>query len=247
MSKINKIGKSSFVVAILSFLLVAVLAFGGTYAYFSDHAEASMTSPITTGYLQLDGSVTSVDNTIKVADGKYAVPNQQIIDAVTTPISVNVNSNINYRIMATVTATFTLVGHTSECTEEACPDCQVAPIQLVCNTTQNADWIVVGDGTAVVDPENKAVTTITYTLYEKAVSEATDKSADLSESIKFTAQMNKDMGKEESTHFMDSTFTITVNFRVAQADFVGGDGVANTHQAAFEDVDDATAFWSQIA
>ena len=53
MSKINKFGKSSFVVAILSFLLVAVLAFGGTYAYFSASAGATEADPFTVGTLNI--------------------------------------------------------------------------------------------------------------------------------------------------------------------------------------------------
>lgn len=75
MTKINKLGKSTFVIAILSFLLVAVLAFGGTYAYFSD-VTGNISDSVTLGTLNVGLNGATADNFL-VAD--YAVPNQYIL------------------------------------------------------------------------------------------------------------------------------------------------------------------------
>ncbi|MBQ3502832.1 MAG: hypothetical protein IJA72_04140, partial [Clostridia bacterium] len=88
MTKINKLGKSTFVIAILSFLLVAVLAFGGTYAYFSDKTETA-SGKFTTGKLQL----TSTSATTVVVDKTGVVPGAPVVeDAITVTADVNVKT-----------------------------------------------------------------------------------------------------------------------------------------------------------
>jgi predicted ribosomally synthesized peptide with SipW-like signal peptide len=68
MTKINKLGKSTFVIAILSFVLVAVLAFGGTYAYFSATAEAGGTN-VTLGTITLTDTTTKAEGETLVTAG----------------------------------------------------------------------------------------------------------------------------------------------------------------------------------
>lgn len=79
MTKINKLGKSTFVIAILSFLLVAVLAFGGTYAYFSAQSKTA-TGSIDLGNLTV-GEVTgdAISSNAITFDTTVAQPNQQIL------------------------------------------------------------------------------------------------------------------------------------------------------------------------
>lgn len=71
MTKYSKITKSSFAIIALSLILVAVLAFGGTYAYFSDKAEATGTA--TAGVMGLSLGST----TLTLADTSI-VPNQKV-------------------------------------------------------------------------------------------------------------------------------------------------------------------------
>lgn len=70
MTKYSKITKSTFAIIALSLILVAVLAFGGTYAYFSATTEGK-TGAVTTATLTLDG-----DFTVATAEQTF-VPNQK--------------------------------------------------------------------------------------------------------------------------------------------------------------------------
>lgn len=70
MTKYSKIKKSSFAILALSLILVAVLAFGGTYAFFTDKAVAQ--GGTTMGKLNFGAS-----ESITIAEQSW-VPNQQI-------------------------------------------------------------------------------------------------------------------------------------------------------------------------
>ena len=69
MTKYSKIKKSSFAILALSLILVAVLAFGGTYAYFSDTVTSNSAS-VTTATLTLTDTLT-----LSVSEDSL-VPNQ---------------------------------------------------------------------------------------------------------------------------------------------------------------------------
>ena len=167
MTKINKLGKSTFVIAILSFILVAVLAFGGTYAYFSATTKADSAS-ITLGHLKISDH-TKFNQTAIEAIG-IAVPNQPIIDDTNGAITVTVDSNINYFIRAKLTYDYelhtagcdkTTVGGTSTC---ACADAgielllitpgtSVDPLDPAKDTATAGSWIA-GLTQAEADIEN---------------------------------------------------------------------------------------------
>ena len=70
MTKYKKLTRSSFVIVALCLALVGILAFGGTYAYFS--AKQEKTGTITMGTLGLSELTLSVD-TGKVVDRKSVV------------------------------------------------------------------------------------------------------------------------------------------------------------------------------
>lgn len=89
MTKINKLGKSTFVIAILSFLLVAVLAFGGTYAYFTSATEKAE-GTFKTGKVQISSEAATI-----VIDKEGVVPGAPIVDeAITLAADVNVKTII---------------------------------------------------------------------------------------------------------------------------------------------------------
>lgn len=115
MTKINKLGKSTFVIAILSFILVAVLAFGGTYAYFSS-VSGRAAGKVTTGHLTLavseDDAAVSQINGYTIASNKIVQPGQRLVGAGNkdedgnwtlnetseegADVNATVTSNINY-------------------------------------------------------------------------------------------------------------------------------------------------------
>jgi predicted ribosomally synthesized peptide with SipW-like signal peptide len=95
--KIKKIGKSSFVIAILSFVLVAVLAFGGTYAYFTAKTN-NVHGSVTTGHLNIDPiNATGVKGTVEGNALTFAnpivVPNEVLVNSV---FSTTVKNNIDF-------------------------------------------------------------------------------------------------------------------------------------------------------
>ena len=121
MTKINKLGKSSFAIAILSFILVAVLTFGGTYAYFSDRADA-VNGDITTGHLNITlVKGTGESNKLK-AEGTIAQPNEVIFrnETVTTTVKSNIAYFTRVRFRVTID-TPTHEHHDNESTEH--PNC----------------------------------------------------------------------------------------------------------------------------
>lgn len=75
MTKYKKLTKSTFAIIALSLVLVAVLAFGGTYAYFT--AKNDKTGSITMGTLGLS-EITLTTQTNKVVPGQ---------DALTAPVT----------------------------------------------------------------------------------------------------------------------------------------------------------------
>lgn len=83
MTKYSKITKSSFAILALSLILVAVLAFGGTYAYFT--AKATKNGTITMGKLGL-GDITLTVQTDEVVPGQ---------DALTAPITFSSSAETN--------------------------------------------------------------------------------------------------------------------------------------------------------
>jgi len=136
MTKINKLGKSTFVIAILSFILVAVLAFGGTYAYFSASSKAD-TATVTMGHLKI--SENAKFDTATFTTGKIVVPNQKILNSDPSKVNqedgegsgavtVTVDSNIYYFIRAKIEYSYTIVN--SGCTHventEAADPCECA-------------------------------------------------------------------------------------------------------------------------
>ena len=64
MTKSKKMKKSTFAIVIMSILMVAMLAFGGTYAYFTASATGSSKS-VKMGHviIETDGEITSTYNT----------------------------------------------------------------------------------------------------------------------------------------------------------------------------------------
>ncbi|MFQ6724381.1 MAG: SipW-dependent-type signal peptide-containing protein [Clostridia bacterium] len=114
MSKINKLGKSTFVIAILSFLLVAVLAFGGTYAYFTASKSINQTS-VETGKLAITLTEDKVGDAAVVKASGKVVPNQQIIKETVTVSDEN--TNIKYYIRATYEISVAGETNNEECME----------------------------------------------------------------------------------------------------------------------------------
>lgn len=227
MTKINKLGKSTFVIAILSFLLVAVLAFGGTYAYFSAQSKTA-TGSIDLGNLTV-GEVTgdAISSNAITFDTTVAQPNQQILT--NEAISVTVTSNIAYytRVKFDVEVT-PEVGHEHLAeTPDDCNDYFATAIEALTVTTTNAGWDQNGE------------------YFYKLAPTAHD-SGDKTEEFVVSIQAKPILGNFDGTangctYWQDATITISISFEVIQADYLVNGA---TTGAKFDNATLAAAAWT---
>ena len=76
MTKSKKMKKSTFAIVIMAILMVAMLAFGGTYAYFTANANVANGGSFTTGKVIL-----TADGSISLATEKKVVPGDTVFDS----------------------------------------------------------------------------------------------------------------------------------------------------------------------
>ena len=99
MTKYKKLTRSSFVIVALCLALVGILAFGGTYAYFS--AQDSATGTATLGNLAVELN----DNAALTLQTNAVVPNQEIFGGNTVSVSYG-STDINFYARVKITAAF---------------------------------------------------------------------------------------------------------------------------------------------
>ena len=230
MSKINKLGKSTFVIAILSFLLVAVLAFGGTYAYFS--AQTSATGSITTGHLTINVG----ENTTAALTAKSVVaqPNQVIFNET---VKTEVLSNISYytRVRFAIEISDATTDHNDTEGQEDCYDrfeenfTEIFIINVANSglSGSDSDWEVADD--TAIDYSQEV---IFYQLAPTVKEDKLDKTTNV-EQFTYSIQVEDWVGLAHAgsadgcTYWMDRTVTVTVFVEVLQADYLGDDQVAD--------------------
>lgn len=206
MSKINKLGKSTFVIAILSFLLVAVLAFGGTYAYFSD-AATGVSGGFKTGHLQLSAADTTNFYTTTYTD-TIAVPGETLENK---SLTIDVNSNINYFIRANVKIAIT------QGTEDYVTDSHTCG-----QTVTDAEAIVIS--ITGWEAASSAETDGSKYYYPTYVENGKTPEADgtTTETLTVGAQVSDWVGAKGCTYYMDAQVVITVTFEVIQGEYLSG-------------------------
>ena len=202
MSKINKLGKSTFVIAILSFLLVAVLAFGGTYAYFSA-SDGPIKGEITMGKLVVDlqdgeGTLTALE-TITVAQ-----PNQPIVAETFTIATTNstIDSYIRVKVTATLDVDYDSNGQ---------GDSHINANNIF-SIVAGEGWVLHTDGYLYMSSVENA------TSASKADQVVADAGADLL----LTITVNSEVGEDGSTFFMGATGEYSITVEAIQADYVTG-------------------------
>jgi predicted ribosomally synthesized peptide with SipW-like signal peptide len=245
MSKINKLGKSTFVIAILSFLLVAVLAFGGTYAYFSDRADA-ISGDITTGHLTItstSGTNTGgVDGATLKAVGVLAQPNQVIFNEETVTAKINTNIAYYTRVRFNVViADSTHVHYTAEegvgTDEKQCGDYVANPTDILTITFTDGGksgagkkWESSTESDYITDGEDIFYYQLAPTLAKTDAQPSAGAWADNvgTETFTFNVQVNDWVGNngqegaeaEGCDYWMDVKITVQVIVEVLQADFL---------------------------
>lgn len=206
MSKINKLGKSTFVIAILSLILVAVLSFGGTYAYFSAKTK-DLSGTVTTGTLKL-GAVTGtgINNGAWTIQSDEVVPNQQIYAG---DLSVaTTGTNIYYYIRVTYTVTVSGVDDHSHKGGESCGDKTTSNTEIL-NIAKDSDWVEAkseGEGTGV------------YYLATGTTPTVADSKTAVTYNVNIA--VNNWVGKDGCDYWMGATITVTLKFEALQAQYL---------------------------
>ena len=235
MTKINKLGKSTFVIAILSFLLVAVLAFGGTYAYFSAQAKA-VDGTITTGHLRVGRITAAADTALKDQnfklniDGKIAQPNQVILD---DTFGVEVDSNINYYARVKFTVKVEVPTDHEHKLPTGCADAITNAIDAL-TITPDSDWVP-GDHQNEAD---KAKESSLYYYLVDPITQATAEAPDVAFTAKIQVASKLGLATEGSAdgceYWMDVPVTISLQFEVLQADYLNDGTTAGGKFTAVE-------------
>ena len=268
---INKLCKSTFVIAILSFLLVAVLAFGGTYAYFSAQST-KITGSVTTGHLRITDIKDGAGSATLTSTSKTVQPNQVIYN--NTVVNTTVNSNISYYVRARFTVTVEPkedAAHVAAETKDAatgntvtCVD-DVSPIEILAIDFVNGGASGTEGKTWQTGKASNATTSgsevIYYRLAPTIVAQAeggTDAIAtaaqDRTESFTFKIQVNDWVGTTTGSavgcdYWMDATITVSVVVEVLQADYLNDtdglqDGTTLVEAAAFTNGEAAETAWN---
>lgn len=256
MSKINKLGKSAFVIAILSLVLVAVLTFGGTYAYFSAKTKEAVTDDITLGTLKLDeGNFAS--NTI-FNDLTIAQPNQKLFggSGKSFTVKTTADTNISYytRVKFTITveaaagaAHKNISGDDLGHTEGAKDNLNAIDILIItiANDADNAAETnkIWGRGAvqAVADIDASAASSYYYYKLQPTTIEQTNNDEHTETFTVSNLQVKPIIGVDYCTYWMGAKISVSITFEVLQADFLN-DGV--TAGAEFESGTAAEAAWT---
>jgi predicted ribosomally synthesized peptide with SipW-like signal peptide len=247
MTKFNKVGKSTFVIAILSFLLVAVLAFGGTYAYFSAKTN-TFKGNITMGELYVDLTDAS-GSTVTLGAIDLAQPNQRILDRSAEPYKVNMVKKENGETYTSNIAAYIRVKITAELDSAKYPTTGTGA-NIKYNRTDN------GADKDIITPLN--IFTIDagdgwyqhtdgYTYYIEGTTGTADSTTKAvtggSVDLALTITLNKDVGKGGSTFFMGATGTYTIAIEVIQAQYLD----STTTPSGTYTVTELAAKWATVA
>ena len=243
MSKINKLGKSTFVIAILSFLLVAVLAFGGTYAYFSAKTT-DVSGTFKTGHLSITSISKGTGESDTMTITNVVVPGQTDIYGDGATVTTKVNTNIDFFTRVKFNVEVEPNGHAHYAdTASECEDYLAeADYHKILNFKIGEDWKTVGDA-------NYGGEVIFYNL---ARTEVTDNvtAADQDVTFTFNADLASWLGANGVTgeeafgceFWMDATITVTVSVEVLQADYVADTDLNS--DGDFTDVAKCAAAWT---
>lgn len=193
MSKINKVGKSTFAVAILSFLLVAVLAFGGTYAYFSEKTD-TIGATVTTGTVKLDFTAPS---TI-ISEDDFVVPGQPLIGEA---LKVSTTTTVDTVLIAVVEATSEATGITIGSGTDAKIKLSIADTweEVEVDGTGKVAYVYTADSKFYFNDESDTVAN------EKAFTTA-------------AIYLDRSVSGEDN---MGKAITLKVTFYIAQHDYLG--------------------------
>ncbi len=233
-NKTKKMTKSTFVIIIMAIAMVAMLAFGGTYAYFTaTTAKVASGNTATTGTVQLGTNsvsnikatgVVSGDDILKGADGTG-----------TGKVTIVNKSNVATYIFVTFDATFKEDGATETTNPVASKDLVKNDGEFFLDyavTNGTANTLATESATAADEDTWYKLSGKTNVYFMKATATTTDKSYDVCKSIIF-------YGKSESNgatagSLMNGTITVSLESKSIQVIKEDGNGTTLTPAEAYD-------------
>ncbi len=226
--KSKKMSKQTVAIIIMAVIMVAMLAFGGTFAYFTATAEKKTTGEFTTGSIKLESN----DDATFVASLTNVVPGDALTTGALTltPTSAGTDSYIAIRV--TITAT-----DSSDTPLDLSGTSLASAAGLLAGTPVAGSTWVAASGTYPNVFVLAATTTPTAVTTDTLINITDD-------ALTFTADDNWDQSKDEEGYISDSklmgaTLSITIEARSVQSKNWNDDGEA--------DADGATATVDGIA
>lgn len=108
--KSKKMTKSTFAVIIMAIVMVAMMAFGGTYAYFTATADTT-TATVGTGTIAVKmGSIATISN-------KYVASGAELLGTGKVTADVDASTNVSTWLFVEFSAVFAAVGGNTELTD----------------------------------------------------------------------------------------------------------------------------------
>lgn len=197
MTKYKKLTRSSFVIVALCLALVGILAFGGTYAYFSSSAKVEGTVKLGTLTLTENSGYAKVNKT----DSALVVPNEPLVAT-----KVDVGSNIDHYVRLVVTVKVTLASDKSIDNKDAKePDLSGVVVLTgldgyATKTDSNTTYYYIKDTTTDTNAKKLSAGTTSYEV---------------------TGKISENVGANESDVYMGATIEYTVTVEAIQANYLG--------------------------
>lgn len=218
MTKYKTLKRSTFAIIALSLVLVAVLAFGGTYAYFSASADGT-TGTGKLGTLTVTaGTATGVTTATTVI-----VPNEQILSQQFT-----ITGDMNYYVRFGVKVNVTGMSGTKGAAEP------------------EANAVIVLSGLENLVSSSDSVTLDTVKYYYVATSATAATKVTGTNNYTPVATINKLVGANASTYYMGATVSVSITCETVQADYLASSTEEGTAmsvsdlEAAWDTIVDST-------
>ena len=205
--KSKKMNKSTIAVILMAIAMVAMMAFGGTYAYFSAKAEAS-SGNVTTARIHLTkNAVATIKNTTAVSGTELLQAESDIV--------VTVDNTTDTWVVVAFSVSVDGVAASKNKTGSATAEGQLAAEEFALIITEGTGW------TKLKATKTAGEDTETLALYaQKVTANADDKALEVCTSIQFIANTEYNVPQEGAAtggDIMDKTITVSVESRAIQA------------------------------
>ncbi len=227
--KSKKMTKSTFAIIIMAVAMVAMLAFGGTYAYFTATANGLAETTFTTASIKLSSDMNYDETALETLTAKKYLPGDYIFGADQAPVTVELDNASDVDTIAFVK--FSAVSKIGDAAKEL----------VVKNATTSEAFIVDFDASTWTEVEDEDGNVIGYGI--KLAKTATTNAASFSYSIQLNEEIRQNMNQDDTFESNvydaeDDEFETPIN--VMGATIVVEIKIASIQDTAEYDIDETT-------